>query len=105
MYWEAKNDGPSTNRSPMSPEAAPMSPRSDGASGFSPDYRSGKRRCDWSPESGFSAGEGSAASPYWTEYQWSPSSSGSPTSPFSVVNEGRLNITYLACCGLIFRVS
>ncbi|XP_049873107.1 armadillo repeat-containing protein 5 [Pectinophora gossypiella] len=95
VYWEPKSPEwhvPSQMYRPpaMSPdrsEQGPLSPYSEGnQSGFSPEYRgfsSNKRaRWDWSPESGVSTGECSSASPYWTEYQWSPSSSG-PTSPFS----------------------
>lgn len=101
VYWEPKSpEWPSTSqqagsRAAMSPDRSdhgPLSPYSDGnQSGFSPEYRgfSNKRaRWDWSPESGVSSGENSA-SPHWTEYQWSPSSSG-PTSPFSA-NEGEFN--------------
>ncbi|XP_031765935.2 armadillo repeat-containing protein 5 isoform X2 [Galleria mellonella] len=97
VYWEPKSPEwpsstqPSGSRGALSPDRGdygPLSPYSDGnQSGFSPEYRgfSNKRpKWDWSPESGVSTGEGSSASPYWTEYQWSPSSSGSPTSPFSV---------------------
>ncbi|CAG5048003.1 unnamed protein product, partial [Parnassius apollo] len=95
VYWEPKSpEWPVNSQSQvaMSPDRTdriPLSPYSDGnRSGFSPEYRgysSSKRaRWDWSPESNTSAGEGSSASPYWTEYQWSPSSSTSPTSPFSV---------------------
>ncbi|XP_060803453.1 armadillo repeat-containing protein 5 isoform X1 [Amyelois transitella] len=97
VYWEPKSPEwpitcqPLGSRGALSPdrsEYGPMSPYSDeNQSGFSPEYRgfSNKRaRWDRSPESGFSTGEGSSASPYWTEYQWSPSSSGSPTSPLSV---------------------
>ncbi|CAB3261567.1 unnamed protein product [Arctia plantaginis] len=101
VYWEPKSpEWPSLNQASgshvsMSPDRGetlgPLSPYSlysDGyQSGFSPEYRtfsSNKRRkWDWSPESGVSSGEGSSTSPFWTEYQWSPSSSGGPASPFS----------------------
>ncbi|KAI5637273.1 BTB/POZ domain-containing protein [Phthorimaea operculella] len=97
VYWEPKSpEWPSTSqlsRPAMSPDRSdqgPLSPYSDGnQSGFSPEYRgfSSKRpRWDWSPESGVSTGEGSMSSPNWTEYQWSPSSSG-PTSPCSAREE------------------
>ena len=102
VYWEPKspewptNPQASGSRVSMSPDRGdigPLSPYSDGyQSGFSPEYRafsSKKRgRWDWSPESGVSSGENNSMSPYWTEYQWSPSSSGGPTSPFSV-KEGK----------------
>lgn len=92
VYWEPKSpEWPSTSQSRMrSPEHRALSPFSEGnQSGFSPEYKSTSKRgkWDWSPESGISSGEG-AASPYWTENQWSPSSSASPTSPFST-NEGK----------------
>lgn len=106
VYWEPKSpEWPSVSqqsgsRSAMSPDRSdygPLSPYSDGhQSGFSPEYRgfSNKRaRWDWSPESGISTGEGSTPSPYWTEYQWSPSSSG-PTTPFSA-NEGKFFIVWV----------
>ncbi|KAF9421142.1 hypothetical protein HW555_002854 [Spodoptera exigua] len=97
VYWEPKspewptNPQASGSRVSMSPDRGdhgPMSPYSDGCqSGFSPEYRgfsSNKRaRWDWSPESGVSSGDASSMSPYWTDYQWSPSSSGGPTSPYS----------------------
>lgn len=97
VYWEPKSPEWPPNphlpgsRTPMSPnhiDQSAMSPYSDNQSGFSPDYRSttsSKRaRWDWSPDSNSSAGNASASSPYWTESQWSPSSSGSPASSFSV---------------------
>ncbi|XP_048478636.1 armadillo repeat-containing protein 5 [Plutella xylostella] len=100
VYWEPKSpewppQPQQSSRSAMSPDRSdhsPLSPYSDGnQSGFSPEYRgmgSNKRpRLEWSPESGVSTGEGSSASPYWTEYQWSPSSSGSPHSPLSANDE------------------
>lgn len=106
VYWEPKSpEWPSISqqsgsRSAMSPDRSdygPLSPYSDGhQSGFSPEYRgfSNKRaRWDWSPESGISIGEGSTPSPYWTEYQWSPNSSG-PTTPFSA-NEGKIFTAYI----------
>lgn len=91
VYWEPKSpEWPTTVPKPtMSPDrgnVSPMSPYSDGnQSGFSPGYsgfsaQSKRARYDCSPESGFGTGEGSSSSPYWTEYQWSPSSSGSLTS-------------------------
>ncbi|XP_068633382.1 uncharacterized protein Rnb isoform X2 [Battus philenor] len=94
VYWEPKSpEWPLNSQAQvaMSPDRTDqflLSPYSDGnQSGFSPEYRgfsSIKRaRWDWSPQSNSSTGEGSSSSPYWTEYQWSPSSSGSPTSPFS----------------------
>lgn len=100
VYWEPKSpEWPShiqlssSSRAPLSPDRldrAPMSPYSDGnQSGFSPEYAGGssnkRARWDWSPESGVSSGD---TSPYWNNYQWSPSSSSGPTSPFSV-NEGK----------------
>ncbi|KAL0883062.1 hypothetical protein ABMA27_016532 [Loxostege sticticalis] len=96
VYWEPKSpEWPSniqlssSSRAPLSPDRldrAPMSPYSDGnQSGFSPEYAGGssnkRARWDWSPESGVSSGD---TSPYWNNYQWSPSSSSGPTSPFSV---------------------
>ncbi|CAH0585629.1 unnamed protein product [Chrysodeixis includens] len=98
VYWEPKspewpsNPQASGSRVTMSPDRdhGPLSPYSDGyQSGFSPEYRgfssNNKRaRWDWSPESGVSSGEASSMSPYWTDYQWSPNSSGGPASPFSV---------------------
>lgn len=98
VYWEPKSPEwclvaqASGSRSVVSPlDLCPLSPYSDGnQSGFSPEYKgfSNKRgRWDWSPESD---ADGSSMSTYWTEYQWSPSSSGSPTSPFSI-NESKYN--------------
>ncbi|XP_075977580.1 BTB/POZ domain-containing protein Rnb isoform X2 [Anticarsia gemmatalis] len=103
VYWEPKSpEWPSLPQASgshvsMSPERGdtlgPLSPYSlysDGyQSGFSPEYRafpSNKRtKWDWSPESGVSSGEASSMSPYWTDHnQWSPSSSGGPSSPFSI---------------------
>ncbi|XP_022838097.1 armadillo repeat-containing protein 5 [Spodoptera litura] len=97
VYWEPKSpewptnpqaSGPRASMSPDRGDHGPLSPYSDGCqSGFSPEYRgfsSNKRtRWDWSPESGVSSGDASSMSPYWTDYQWSPSSSGGPTSPYS----------------------
>lgn len=101
VYWEPKspewpsNTQPSCSRAPLSPdrgraEQGPLSPYSDGnQSGFSPEYAgasgSKRTRWDWSPESGVSSGD---TSPFWNNYQWSPSGSASPKSPFSVINEG-----------------
>ncbi|XP_047029859.1 armadillo repeat-containing protein 5 [Helicoverpa zea] len=96
VYWEPKspewppNSQPSGSRVSMSPDRGdhgPLSPYSDGyQSGFSPEYRgfsSNKRpKWDWSPESGVSSGEASSMSPYWND--WSPNSSGGPSSPFSI---------------------
>ncbi|XP_052741286.1 armadillo repeat-containing protein 5 isoform X2 [Bicyclus anynana] len=95
VFWEPKSpEWPSLYQqfpSDKSPgrEQGPLSPASDGSSDFSPDYRgssSKKSRFDWSPDSGASMGESSSTSPYWTDYQWSPASSG-PSSPFSVHDE------------------
>lgn len=102
VYWEPKspewppNSHQSGSRGVMSPnriDPGVLSPYSDNnQSGFSPDYTSttsSKRaRWDWSPNS--SLGNASS-SPHWTEYQWSPSSSESPTSLYSA-NEGRYSI-------------
>lgn len=102
VYWEPKspewptnNQASCTSRAPLSPDRdradqGHLSPYSDGnQSGFSPEYASTsgckRARWDWSPESGVSSGDGS---PFWNNYQWSPSSSGSPKSPLSV-NESR----------------
>lgn len=98
VYWEPKSpEWPSisqnysshSTRSPDRSDYGPLSPYSDGnQSGFSPEnksYSSKRARWDWSPESGISTGEGSSMSPsYWTDYQWSPSSVGSPVSPLSL---------------------
>ncbi|XP_034832431.1 armadillo repeat-containing protein 5 [Maniola hyperantus] len=95
VYWEPKShEWPSLYQSfpdkSSNRDQGPLSPASDGNfSDMSPDYRgssSKKSRWDWSPDSGNSTGEGSSTSPYWTDYQWSPSSSG-PTSPFSTNDE------------------
>ncbi|KAJ0176554.1 hypothetical protein K1T71_007733 [Dendrolimus kikuchii] len=94
VYWEPKSpEWPSSSQisgsrgimSPNRTDPGVLSPYSEhNQSGFSPDYRSttsSKRaRWDWSPNS--SSGNASS-SPHWTEYQWSPSSSGSPSSPYS----------------------
>lgn len=113
VYWEPKSpEWPSLNQASssnvsMSPDRGetlgPLSPYSlysDGyQSGFSPEYRnfsSNKRaKWDWSPESGISSGEGSSMSPYWTEYQWSSSSSGGPASPFSA-KEGNILVNKIS---------
>lgn len=102
VYWEPKSpewpaipqaSGSNVSMSPDRGEplgpTSPYSLYSDGyQSGFSPEYRtfsSNKRaKWDWSPESGISTGEASSMSSYWMESQWSPGSSGGPTSPFSV---------------------
>lgn len=109
VYWEPKSpEWPNTSHhscsNAMSPDRldqSPLSPYSKGnQSGFSPEYRgsSNKRaRWEWSPESGVSTGEGSSASPNWTEYQWSPSGSSSPHSPFSG-NDGMSEINLFHLC-------
>lgn len=100
VYWEIKSPewppahSSKPNMSPEQDETSPLSPYSDGnQSGFSPTHRNlsyyNKRaRWEWSSDSG--NGEGSSSSATWTEYQWSPSSSRSPTSSFSV-HDGIVN--------------
>ncbi|CAH2262845.1 jg9219 [Pararge aegeria aegeria] len=95
VFWEPKSpEWPSlfqqfpSDKSP-SRDQGPLSPASEGSADMSPDYRgslSKKSRWDWSPDSGASMGEGSSTSPYWTDNQWSPGSSG-PSSPFSINDE------------------